>query len=122
MYIAATTLSAKPLLVWESESGYPRYYIPIDALHPDIKAQLGNTKDKIANGQPDGSQKASLSLEQIASVKGEGNDSEAVIERLTVNTRSMTHIRFTEGPLMGFIRFEREEIGKFDPSKTVHLS
>ena len=107
LYIASTTLKAKPLLVWETESGYPRYYVPIESLHPDIKAQLGYDKDSNANGATG----KDVKLEVTDSVEGKGNDSKALIERLTIGSRSTTWTRFVEGALMGFVRFERSEIG-----------
>jgi hypothetical protein len=110
LYIAKTTLKGKPLLVWETESGYPRYYVPIEALHADIKSQLGsNTSD--ANGAKAG---GDVKLEAVDTVKG-NNDSAAVIERLTVGSRSTTWVRFTEGPLQSFVRFEPKEIGTVNP-------
>jgi hypothetical protein len=107
LYIASTTLKAKPLLVWETESGYPRYYVPIESLHPDIKAQLGYDRDSNANGASG----KDVKLEVTNSVEGKGNDSKALIERLTIGSRSTTWTRFVEGALMGFVRFERSEIG-----------
>lgn len=109
LYIASTTVTDKPLLVWETEKGYyARYYVPIQSLHPSIKAQLGQS---VVNGDVKGDIKADLKLEVVESIKGQ-NDSAAVIERLTVGSRSTNWVRFTEGPLAGFVRFERDEIGK----------
>ena len=115
LYIASTTLPAKPLLVWETEKGYPRYYVPIESLHNDIKAQLtAQAKSGATNGHVVGQKDtaAEVKLEKIDEVKGKGNDSAAVIERLSVGSRSTYWVRFVEGPLMGFVRFERDEIGK----------
>jgi hypothetical protein len=109
VYIASTTLKAKPLLVWETQSGYPRYYVPIESLHEDIKSQLGYSQDSNANGSQ-GSGK-DIKLEVIDSVQGKSTDSKALIEKLTIGSRSSTWTRFVEGPLMGFVRFERKEIG-----------
>lgn len=110
LYIASTTLKAKPLLVWETEeSGYARYYVPIESLHPDIKAQLGYDQDSKANGSS--SSGKDVKLEVIDSAEGKSADSKALIEKLTVGSRSSTWTRFVEGPLMGFVRFERNEIG-----------
>ena len=39
------------------------------------------------------------------------NRSQAVIERLTVGSKSTTWVRFLEGPFKDFARFERSEIG-----------
>lgn len=110
LYIASTTLKAKPLLVWETESGYPRYYVPIESLHADIKSQLGYDRDS-TNGTAKTSSGQNVKLEVIDSVEGRGNDSKAIIERLSVGFRSTTWVRFVEGPLMSFVRFERSEIG-----------
>ncbi|KAK5171986.1 uncharacterized protein LTR77_003623 [Saxophila tyrrhenica] len=103
LYIASTTLKAKPLLVWETESGYPRYYIPFDSLHQDIKAAFATG---FSEGGPD------VKLEVVNNVKGE-NDAEAVIERLSIGSKSTTWVRFTGGPLKDLIRFERQEIDEW---------
>jgi hypothetical protein len=108
LYIASTTLSAKPALVSETEKGYPRYYVPTESLHTDIKSYLG---DSDSNGKTNG-HKSSVGIETVETVKGKGDETQAVIERLTVRSRSMTWVRFLEGPLKGFIRFERSEIGR----------
>jgi hypothetical protein len=100
LYIASTTVTDKPLLVWEGESGYARYHVPVQTLHPSI--QPGAQKDQ--NG------KSGVSLEALETVDGE-SDSQAVIERLTVGSKSTTWIRFTKGPLENFIRFEPKGIG-----------
>lgn len=105
LYIASTTASAKPLLVWEAEKGYARYYIPTESLHDDIKQHLaGSESDR-------GDSEQSIEVVKVDSVTGEDNKSHAVIERLTVGSKSTTWARFVEGPLKGFIRFERSEIG-----------
>ena len=109
LYIASTTLKAKPLLVWETQSPYPRYYVPIESLHEDIKSQLGYSQDSKPNGSQDSSN--NVKLEVIDSVEGKGTDSKALIEKLTIGSRSSAWTRFVEGPLMGFVRFERKEIG-----------
>lgn len=102
LYIASTTITAKPRLVWEAEKGYPRYYIPTESLHNDIKARLsGGSK----------SSKSGVTVETVETITGTGNNSQAVIERLTVGPSSTTWVRFLEGPLKGFVRFERNEIG-----------
>jgi hypothetical protein len=108
LYIASTTLSAKPALVWETEKGYPRYYVPTESLHVDIKTHLGEPD---SNGKTNGHQ-SSVGIETVETVKGKGNEAQAVIERLTVGARSTTWVRFLEGPLKGFVRFERSEIGR----------
>lgn len=96
LYIASTTLTAKPLLVWETEKGYPRYYIPTETLHDDIK--------KILSGSP-GTPSSVVGVTTVETVKG------AVIERLAAGSKATTWVRFLEGPLKGFVRFERNEIG-----------
>jgi uncharacterized protein (DUF427 family) len=101
LYIASTTLSAKPLLVWETEKGYPRYYIPTESLHDDIKKALS------------GSSGSGISVATVETVTGAGSNPQAVIERLTLGTKATTWARFLEGPLKGFVRFERGEIGRF---------
>lgn len=111
LYLASTTLKAKPLLVWETESGYPRYYVPIESLHVDIKSQLGYDKD--SNGSTSKQSAKDVRLEVIDSV--EANDAKALIERLSIGSRSTTWTRFVEGLLMGFVRFERSEIGMHLP-------
>jgi hypothetical protein len=108
LYIASTTVSAKPKLVWETEKGYGRYYIPVEALQGEIRSQLNGfpfTNDHQA-------QKVSLKIEKIETVNGRGNDSKAVIEKLIVGEKRTTWVRFLEGPFKNFIRFERHEIGK----------
>ena len=75
LYIAETTIANKPLLVWETESGYPRYYVPIQSLHPDIKSRMSaNANGDGANGHNN----TSVKLEQTDTVKGKGNDTAAV--------------------------------------------
>jgi hypothetical protein len=103
LYIVSTTLKSKPLLVWESESGYARYYAPIDSLHSSIKAQLEGARSNV-----DGK---SITVEVVDTVEGE-NKSKANIERLSVGPRSTTWVHFTEGTLKGFIRFEPKDLGK----------
>lgn len=99
LYIASTTLLSKPLLVWETEKSYPRYYIPEDSLHEDIKKSL-------AGGS--GSAGSVAAVETVAGTEGKPH---ATIERLTVGAKNTTWARFLDGPQKGFIRFERSEIG-----------
>lgn len=99
LYIASTTLSSKPLLVWETEKGYPRYYIPTDSLHDDVQKSLSGSSGSVA------------SVATVETVTGAGSNPQAVIERLTVGQKTTTWARFLEGPLKGFVRFERSEIG-----------
>lgn len=110
LYFASTTLSAKPLLVWETEKGYPRYYVPVESLHPAIKSRLSSKGDHEngANGHDD----IPVKIETVETIKGKGNDAEAVLERLTVGSRTTDWVRFVSGPLKDFVRFERNEIGK----------
>ena len=111
LYIATTSLKAKPLLVWETESGYPRYYVSIESLHADIKSQLGYNQD--SNGTSNKQSGKDIKLEVVDSV--EANDAKAIIERLTIGSRSTTWTRFEGGLLAGFVRFERSEIGMHSP-------
>lgn len=105
LYIASTTASSKPLLVWEAEKGYARYYIPTESLHDGIKLQL--------TGSGSGAATPGLSIDvaKIDTVTSQDKKSQAVIERLTIGSKATTWVRFVEGPLNGFIRFERSEIG-----------
>ena len=96
LYIASTTLTAKPLLVWETETGYPRYYIPTETLHDEIK--------KTVSGSP-GRGSSGVGVAAVETLEG------AVVERLTVGSKATTWVRFLEGPLKGLVRFERSEIG-----------
>jgi hypothetical protein len=108
IYIASTTAIAKPYMVWETEKGYPRYHVPVEALHDDIKVYLSGSKS--GSGTTNGH--ASAAVTAIETVKGKVNNSQAVIERLTIGMKTTTWVRFVEGPLKGLIRFERSEIGK----------
>jgi hypothetical protein len=112
LYIASTTTSAKPYLVWEAEKGYPRFYIPSDSLHADIKSHLkdGDSGSIKQNGHK--APEVPVDLTEVETVNGKGNKSQAFIERLTVRSRTITWVRFVEGPLKGLIRFERSEIGR----------
>ena len=111
LYIASTTVSAKPLLVWETEKGfYPRYYVPTDSLHADIKAGI-SAKSVDSNGS-NGQNNKSVQIDVIETIKGKGNDAEAVIERLTIGPRSTTWVRFVKGPSKDYVRFEKDEIGR----------
>jgi len=108
LYLAKTTLKAKPLLVWETESGYPRYYVPTESLHESIKAQLGASTSGTDGSKSDETSK----LKTIDTIKT-NNGSEAVIERLSIGPRSTTWVRFTKGPSAGFVRFERQELDQW---------
>lgn len=109
LYIASTTATARPLLVWEVEKGYPRYYIPTESVHGDIKPHL--SESETGHGKINGH--GTVELVKVETVTGKGSNPQAVIERLTVGPKSTTWVRFIEGPLKGFIRFERSEIGSF---------
>jgi hypothetical protein len=109
LYIASTTLSAKPALVWETEKGYPRYYVPTESLHADIRSRLTSSdSDGKANGH-----KSSVDVVTLETVKGKGTEARAIIEQLTLGSKSTTWVRFVEGQLKGLVRFERSEIGKY---------
>lgn len=109
IYIASTTVAAKPLLVWETERGYPRYYISTESLHDDIKPHI---RDSFYECEI-------FILGKEATMGGTGrvipsptDGPQAVIERLRMEGRWMSWVRFLKGPLEGFIRFERSETGK----------
>jgi hypothetical protein len=106
LYIASTSSASKASLVWETEKGYPRYYVPAASLNDSIKPLLdpGATKTN-----------AEIKLITIDTVHGSQNTSaKAVLEQLTVGSRTTTWVRFLEGSLQGLIRFERSEIGKLN--------
>ena len=84
LYIASTTLSAKPLLVWETATGYPRYYVPIASLHDRIKSNLNGGQAKPTNGAANGQKDRAVKLEAVESVKSKNGDAEGLIEKLTV--------------------------------------
>ena len=113
LYIASTTASAKPLLVWEAEGGYARYYIPTESLHTDIKRRLSGSDSGQVEASGHGDSGPNVDVVEVDSVTGENNKPYAVVERLTVGSKSTTWVRFVEGPTKGFIRFERSEIGWF---------
>lgn len=110
IYIASTTVSAKPVLVWETEKGYPRYYVPTASLHPAVRSQTG-----FSNGQ-DGDHKQSATKVELKSVTDESaknSDSKAVVERLAVGSKTTEWIRFTQGQLKDYIRFEKDDLGAY---------
>lgn len=96
-YIVSTTVFAKPLLVWETETSYPRYYIPVMTLHEGI--------DRDNRGGP-------ASVVPVEGVNGKDGNLHAMIESLTVGSKRTTWARFVEGPLEGYIRFDLSELGK----------
>lgn len=107
LYIASTTILVKPSLVWETEKGYARYYVPTESLHAEIRGHLDEQDSPSkANGHD-----SSVEVSRLETVKGKGSDSEAIIEQLSVGSRSTTWVRFVQGPLKGLVRFERSEIG-----------
>ena len=118
LYIASTTTSAKPYLVWEAEKGYPRYYIPSESLHADIKSRLKDADSGSIRQNGHKAPEGPVDLIEVETVNGKGNKSQAFIERLTVGCRTTTWVRFVEGPLKGLIRFERSEIGRLTTSIT----
>ncbi|KAF2729164.1 DUF427-domain-containing protein [Polyplosphaeria fusca] len=93
VYVASTTALAKPLLVWETSKGYPRYYIPTEALHDDLKNALKRT-----GGNP------RVSIKELETVDGK-----AVVEQVTVGNKSTTWSRFLSGPLENHVRIERAD-------------
>lgn len=111
LYFVSTTPAAKPLLVWETEKSYPRYYVPSETLHDDVKSYLTGGQFDHLKRADGGISELSVGITTLETIKGEGNDAQAVTERLNVGSRATTWVRFVEGPLKGFIRFERSEIG-----------
>jgi uncharacterized protein (DUF427 family) len=102
VYVASTTLSAKPLLVWETEKPYARYYIPVEAFNDSVRsAWKGSGGDAKAN--------VPVSVTEIESIQ-EG-DTQAAIEEITVGNKSTTWARFASGTFKDHIRIER---GDFD--------
>lgn len=105
-YIASTTVSSKPILVWERDGEYPQYYIPADTLHADIQLPSSSSQPKSSVGN--------VKLESVEEVKSEnGKTVVAAKETLTVGGKSTAWVRFFDGPLKGYIRFERQELGMF---------
>ncbi|KFY02161.1 hypothetical protein V490_00591 [Pseudogymnoascus sp. VKM F-3557] len=95
LYIASTSVASKPRLVWETETSYPRYYIPVEALHEDVKTD---------------SPRRSVTLALVDTIKGEDGALNATIESLTVGSKKTTWVRFVDGPLKGYIRFDKSEL------------
>jgi hypothetical protein len=112
IYVASTTVSAKSLLVWETEKGYPRYYIPTDSLHDEVRMHMGKPLER---GGITISGKA-CSINTSALIKSVDNESEGVIDIFRLGERQMSWARFLKGPLEGYIRFERSELGKLNLS------
>ena len=66
-----------------------------------------SSQDKVSgNGKPE------IDVVKVDSVTSKDNKSVAVIERLSVGSKSTTWVQFVEGPFKDFIRFERSEIGQ----------
>jgi len=113
-YIASTNGSSKPQLVWETEKPYPRYYLPVASLNDDIAVHINGTVHD-SNGTIQGT----IQVENVENIKGKSNESEAVVELLTVGSKSTTWVRFLKGPLEGFIRFERNDLGMSKPLRGI---
>lgn len=113
-YIASTTAAAKPLIIWELEKTYyARYYIPQESLHTDIKKHLSDSKSQ--NGvQHDQSAplKHSVSVELVDTIKAPNTDAKGLIEKVNLGPKTLTWVRYVGGQLNGYIRFERDQIGK----------
>jgi hypothetical protein len=109
VYIASTTVAVKPLLVWETEKGYPRYYIPVDSLHEAIRPHIGKPSER---GEITISEKTG-SIDTSALLKSRDNESEAVIDHFRIGEKETKWVRFLQGPLKGYIRFEKSEMGKW---------
>lgn len=109
-YIATTTPTITPRLVWELESTfYARYYLPVDSLHTDITEQLSGVKSNNTHATP---LKLPISVEVIDTIEAKNGSSKALVEKLNVGRKTTTWVRFVGGDLDGLIRFEREEIGE----------
>lgn len=120
-YVASTTLSAPPALVWETEKGYPRYYIPTESLHEDVKRHLADPESHDGKLNGHASAKSRVDVTRIKTVNSKGDVARAVIEKLTIGSKSTTWVRFVEGEWKGFIRFERNEIGELHVSSVSNL-
>lgn len=105
-YIAWTTVFTKPLLVWETETSYPRYYIPVASLYGGI--------DRDNRGGP-------ASVVTVEQVNGKDGSLHAMIESMTVGAKKTTWARFVEGPLKGYIRFDLSELGEIPFAAFPHL-
>jgi hypothetical protein len=105
LYFASTTLAAKAQLIWETEKSYPKHYLPTESQHADVQAVL--------DGKATGSK---ISVNTIQTVSTGNQNNNAVIEQATVGTKTMSWVRFLEGPLKGLIRFELNEFGMMHKS------
>lgn len=113
-YIASSTAAVKPLLVWELEkSYYPRYYLPEQSLHADIRKHLKGLEPK---GDGEGNRHAPLklpvSVELVDTIEAQNKETKGLVEKVTVGPKTMTWVRFVGGKLNGLIRFERDDIGR----------
>jgi hypothetical protein len=74
----------------------------MESLHHDIKALLTGSS---------GTSEFGVNVTRVETITRTDNKPKAVIDRLSVGTKSTTWARFLERPLKGFVRFERAEIG-----------
>ena len=101
LYIASTTLAAKPMLIWETEKSFPRYYVPAASLHRDVQVLIFSGSCPV---RPD------ITLEKVEQVGQSGQpEPTALIEELTVGSKTLRWARFAGGLLDGYIRFERND-------------
>lgn len=96
-YIASTTPASKALLVYETQGGSPVCYIPVASLHNDVRSSIGGQGPNV---------------ETIETVVGPDGQPGALIEMVTFGSKTAPWVRFVEGPLKGFVRFEPSDIGK----------
>lgn len=101
LYAASTNSTAKPLLVWESERASSLYYLPVESLHHDLR-------DGISNKEAG----TSTSVQTVETIKGDNGQPQALIEKVTFGSKSTTWVRFVEGKLKGFVRFDPNDIGE----------
>jgi hypothetical protein len=118
LYVASTNnAKSPPLLVWESEKGYPRYYLPTASLHKDIENQILETHPKgLQTSSTDSTGTSSgitITLEVVDAINSSNNNSKAIIERFTIGSKPLTLVRFLEGPFKDYVRFEKDEIGNY---------
>lgn len=110
IYIASTTVSERPLLVWETEQSYPRYYIPVESLHEDLYSivvahTIHSGKQARVSGQ-------TCIVETSDAFISHDGWTQAVIEHIRIGEKTMSWARFFNGPLDGYIRFEKSELGR----------